>query len=383
MADLPWGPSLRDPDLDRRVLEVFRKFPHDSTIDGLIGHRSMFAMQVDRVLHDQIFGSLCTLHHRVGLQWDGILLAGASIRVPGLNNCYPLVCSGEKILLAGILKSISEDGTTIELQKGATIVHYPELHWNVLHLFSGGYSGWSQAAEWLETADVGFIADRQLFLDWDPTVVKTCALNHSALVVKAPLEPNPDFVTAKKIIVEGSISDFTTLHAVRMPFNLVETLSPPCVSWSKGGTGGGLDSSHGFALLESIEMIFATQPVAAIFECADEIKSHHHFHVFGALLTQLGYKLAWEQILPYHYLAHHYRNRWLALWVRADVPATAVSTLFKLIVPPIVPWTDDRYSFTLPREIQHQLKLSPDQFLTYGELQLLPLGKRAKVHPYR
>lgn len=51
------------------------------------------------------------------------------------------------------------------------------------------------------------------------------------------------------------------------------------------------------------------------------------------------------------------------------------------MVPPIVRWTDDRYSFTLPREIQHQLKLSPDQFLTYGELQLLPPGKRAKVHP--
>ncbi|CAK9031018.1 unnamed protein product [Durusdinium trenchii] len=292
MADLPWGPSLRDPDLDRRVLEVFRKFPHDSTIDGLIGHRSMFAMQVDRVLHDQIFGSLCTLHHRVGLQWDGILLAGASIRVPGLNNCYPLVCSGEKILLAGILKSISEDGTTIELQKGATIVHYPELHWNVLHLFSGGYSGWSQAAEWLETADVGFIADRQLFLDWDPTVVKTCALNHSALVVKAPLEPNPDFVTAKKIIVEGSISDFTTLHAVRMPFNLVETLSPPCVSWSKGGTGGGLDSSHGFALLESIEMIFATQPVAFLDETFSiEVGKHQNFRELGAMLFRLPLRL--------------------------------------------------------------------------------------------
>ena len=31
--------------------------------------------------------------------------------------------------------------------------------------------------------------------------------------------------------------------------------------------------------------------------------------------------------------------------------------------------------------MQHQLKLSPDQFLTYGELQLLPIGKRARVQP--
>ena len=383
MADFPWGPSLRDHDLDRRVLEVFQKFPHEAT-SWKVGQRTMVAMLVDKVSQDWIHGSLCSLHHRIGLHWEGLLTADASVHVPGLNHCYPLVCTGEKIFIAGIPRSVSDDGLTLELQRGGTVVHYPEvaseLHWNMLHLFSGGFSGWSQAAEWLETAEVGFVVDRQVFLDWDPSVVKTCAMNHTALVVKAPLEPSPDLVTPKKIIVEGSISDFTLLHAVRMPFNLVETLSPPCVSWSKGGTGGGLDSSHGFALLESVEMIFAIQPVAAIFECADEIKSHHHFHVFGALMTQLGYKLAWEQIMPYHYLSNHYRNRWLALWVRYDIPATEVSTLL-LMVPPIVRWTDDRYSFTLPREIQVQLKLSPDHFLLYGELQLLPPGKRAKVNP--
>lgn len=384
MADFPWGQSLRDSELDRRVLAIFQKFPHEAT-SWTVGHRLMVALLVDKVSQDWIHGSLCSLHHRAGLQWDGPLLANARIRVPGLNNHYPLVCSGEKILIAGVKKSASDDGLVIELQNGGTIAHYPEVasefHWNLLHLFAGGYGGWAQAAEWLETANVGFVLDRQVFLDWDATVIKTCALNHTALVVKAPLEPKTDFATQKKIIVEGSISDFSLLHAVRMPFNLVGTLSPPCVSWSKGGTGGGLDSPHGFALLESVEMLFATQPVAAMFECADEIKSHRHFHVFGALMNQLGYKLAWEQVTPYHYLAHHHRNRWLALWVRCDIPATAVATLFKLMVPPIVRWTDDRYSFTLPREIQHQLRLSPDQFLTYGELQLLPVGKRAKFHP--
>lgn len=194
MADLPWGPSLRDPDLDRRVLEVFRKFPHDSTC-WTVGHRSMVAILVDKVTNDQICGSLCSLQHRVGLNWDGMLLAGASVRVPGLDNCYPLVCSGEKILITGVQKTASVDGLTIELQKGATIVHYPEvaseLHWNLLHLFSGGFCGWSQAAEWLETANVGFVVDKQIFLDWNPTVVKTCALNHDALLVKAPLDPSP------------------------------------------------------------------------------------------------------------------------------------------------------------------------------------------------
>ena len=257
----------------------------------------------------------------------------------------------------------------------------PKLHPNCTGIFCTSSPVASGGGHRLESASVGFVLDRQILLDWDANVIKTCALNHTALVVKAPLQPTTDFVTQKKIIVEGSVSDFSLLHAVRMPFNLVETLSPPCVSWSKGGTGGGLDSTHGFALLESVEMIFATQPIAAMLECADEIKSHHHFHVFGALMNRIGYKLAWEQIGPYHYLAHHYRNRWLALWVRCDIPATAVTTLFKLMAPPIVRWTDDRYSFTLPREVQHQLRLSPDQFLTYGELQLLPVGKRAKVHP--
>ena len=382
MAAFPWGASLRDNELDRKVQAVFNQFPDRSTC-WTIGYRKMVALTVDAVHEDTIHGSLCTFHHRSGLHWDGHHAHNAAVRVSGLDNRYPLICKDERILVAGVLKHCSEDGCRIEFQKGATVVHYPaiaaEFHWNILHLFAGGYGGWAQAAEWLQSDNIGFILDRQVFVDWDPKAVRTCAMNHDALVVKAPLEPCSEFVVRQQVIVESAVSDLTVLRTVRMPFNLVATLSPPCVSWSRGGAGGGLDSTHGLALLEGIQMLFATQPVAALFECADEIKAHHHFPVFGALMTLLGFKQAWEQVIPYHYLAHHYRNRWLALWIRSDVPATEVTNLFKLMVPPIVPWHDARYTFCLPQEVQHQLKLSPDQFLTYGELQLLPLGKRARV----
>lgn len=36
----------------------------------------------------------------------------------GLDHRYPLVCSGERILVAGVLKRVSEDGKTVEFQKG-------------------------------------------------------------------------------------------------------------------------------------------------------------------------------------------------------------------------------------------------------------------------
>lgn len=92
----------------------------------------MVAMTVDAVHSDVLHGSLCALHHRTGLHWDGCQSHDAVVRVPGLDNRYPLVCAGERILIAGVLKHMSSDGNKVDFQKGATIVHCPAIA-NELH----------------------------------------------------------------------------------------------------------------------------------------------------------------------------------------------------------------------------------------------------------
>ena len=103
----------------------------------------------------------------------------------------------------------------------ATILHYPtvapELHWNILHLFAGGYGGWTQAAEWLQSQNIGFVMDRQVFVDCDPSVIKAGALNHDALVVKAPLEPHPDFEPTMRVMVKRWNRGWVRFHSWYRP----------------------------------------------------------------------------------------------------------------------------------------------------------------------
>ena len=382
MAAFAWGPSLRDPDLDRKLQGVFDKFGED-TYAWDIGSRKVVAVEIISISRDWIDGFLCRFLPRVGLDWLQEDRKTAKIRISGLDHRYPLLCGGERILCAGIVKTADVGMTTLEFHPGVSVVHVPtmapELHWAICHMFAGGYGGWAQAAEWLQDSNAGFVIDRQVFIDWEPHVTRTCSLNHGTNIDKAPLVPSADFAIKRKIIVEAAIADMTALHAIRMPFNMLATISPPCISWSLGGKGGGFDSIHGMALVDAIELLFASQPNAAMFECADAIKSHHHFPVFGALMNHLGYKQVWEQIIPYHLLANHHRNRWFSVWVRHDVQATAVDNLFRLMVPPIIPWNDSRYHFSLPQQVMQQLRLSPEHMRTYGDLQLLPPAKRSRV----
>ena len=346
------------------------------------GFRKMFAIEVCEVSHDWIIGQVGTFHSKEGIRWTDTK-RDIKVRLEGLDNRYPLICSGERIICIGVVRHFSVESMTVEFRPGASVTHVPqlapELHWAIHHMFAGGFGGWSQAAEWLQASNQGFVIGRQVYVDWDAHVVRTCSVNHGVTVDKAPLVPSAEYAVREKIIIEAPIADLTVLHALRMPYNMICTISPPCVSWSLGGKGGGFDSPHGVALLEAIEQVFATQPIVAMFECADAIKSHHHFPVFGALMNHLGFKQVWEQLLPYHLLANHHRTRWLSIWVRCDIPAVQVNRLIRLCVPPIVSWNDDRYRFSLPQLVLQQLRLSPDQFSQYGDLHMLPPGKRARV----
>ena len=173
MAAFAWGPSLRDPDLDRKLQGVFDMFGED-TYAWDIGSRKVVAVEIISISRDWIDGFLCRFLPRVGLDWLQEDRKTAKIRISGLDHRYPLLCGGERILCAGIAKTADVGMTTLEFHPGVSVVHVPtmapELHWAICHMFAGGYGGWAQAAEWLQDSNAGFVIDRQVFIDWEPHV---------------------------------------------------------------------------------------------------------------------------------------------------------------------------------------------------------------------
>ena len=176
----------------------------------------------------------------------------------------------------------------------------------------------------------------------------------------------------------GSINDSSILYAVESLANHAATVRPPCVTWSRGGRSDGVQHVNGWAFVEAILLCVKLQVVVICLECADEFKTHQHACLIERLLFLAGYRRIWEQVCQMHQLADCFRNRWLALWVRVDVPFEPVFAEFTLRAFPRTPWSSEVYDFDLPLCMLDQLILCPSELAVYADPAFLPPAKRPR-----
>ena len=350
----------------------------------------------DDVLHDprrtQMKGIFSGLRSDgTALQWDGGLLCIGEVQNMGLNQftLRPWVFTpGEgfkpprndneltvvmmshlpfrsdvstKSVIVCVGNGAIKSSDTIHFFKDSYILPRPEfepsLAWDVTHLFCGAYGGWTMAANWLAKNEKCFTIDKEIFVDCDEMVMETWSKNHGAGFYRLPLTKVHVWNNQKKLALHGEVSDTAMLYAVSSLANHLATVSPPCVSWSRGGKAQGLHTEQGWAFVESITMCVRMQVVALCLECADEFKTHPHAALVEKLLILAGYRRVWDQVCQLHQLADCFRNRWLAVWVRA------------------ASWASEVY---LPPSMTEQLVLSPSELQVYANADYLPPNKRCK-----
>ena len=104
-----------------------------------------------------------------------------------LDRCLHF-CTGIQIICAGVNTSV--DPSTIVL-KNAQVCFRPELEptlpWDVVHMFCGAFSGWSQAARWLD-GNKTMCLGQEIFIDNDPQVMTLWNMKHSATYRTLPLD---------------------------------------------------------------------------------------------------------------------------------------------------------------------------------------------------
>ena len=303
--------------------------------------------------------------------------------IPRLRHRSFRVTVGQDIIIFGELNQITVD-PALTFQEDVLLICRTSLEeklpMNALHMFSGSYCGWSRALDWIGHQLEDIPLGTQTFVDADPSVMTAWTKQHQQDCYHGPTSSEAKWDPSEKIGICSSVSDATILRRCQWSSNTIMTLSPPCVSWSRGGKMGGLDCPSGFAAFESVLLIELQQPLLVFFECADEMATHPHFVLLQTVLKLIGYIPIWQQIVPLHQLTHNARTRWLAVWKRFDVQGAPFETTIIPRAPPLTHWHADANKFWLPDDIKQQLILNSDARSKYGDPQLLPPAKRARLN---
>ena len=247
-----------------------------------------------------------------------------------------------------------------------------------LHMFCGGFNGWERGTKWFEFEKL-FTIQQEVSIDHNEQALKLWQLRTKGELCCGKIGINHD-CKQKHLGIVAACNQNHWMNTFRFGINGFFTCSPPCPSWSRGGRGQGLECENGVAFAACIQKIRALRPIAAFCECADKLIAHPHYKILRASFQAAGYKMLWTGVIPYDTLAPMYRTRWLAIWIRADVPNVQLGS-FKLNDVQKEGWSSSIYDFPVPSQVQHQMKLTSELCETYGDPCLLPTSKKLNGNP--
>ena len=107
----------------------------------------------------------------------------------------------------------------------------PNESWAVTHLFSGGFSGWSQAAIFLNHNFSRVSISSQVAIELDRRTAYTWSTSFGHEIYAAPLGPDFTPPPGGHFGIVGSVHEKTFLRALSWTSNSIFTLSPPCILW--------------------------------------------------------------------------------------------------------------------------------------------------------
>lgn len=160
------------------------------------------------------------------------------------------------------------------------------------HIFSGSFCGWGKAWEWMEARGLVQLGST-FYVDSDPSMIHVWEHQNQAEIFHFKVPFDCDLERAG---VCCAVDDSTWLNLCRAPDNLIWTISPPCTSWSTGGSETGLQSNAGMSFLQVVKKIRQARPVCVGFECTEKTPTHPHQRLLQFALRQAGYRQAWTTV---------------------------------------------------------------------------------------
>ena len=161
-------------------------------------------------------------------------------------------------------------------------------------VFSGGFSGWSQAAYILHRG--GTPIHTSWTLDVDPECEDMLRFQSPGLHCVwrgSDLDDLLDDTPASVHVCANIQSDWwLRIFAIR-PVHIT-AISPPCQPWSEAGQGAGLASDDGQLMLRAIDVLGAIQVPVVVLEQVGGFLRHPHAKAVFEAWALVGYEILWQ-----------------------------------------------------------------------------------------
>ena len=205
----------------------------------------------------------------------------------------------------------------------ATLTHGSTVQ--VAELFSGGFAGWAQAAYVLRRN--GIPIDSSWSVDRDPAChAMTAAANPHRKVAANWHELDHLRFTgnASPWHLQADVEDDWWLAAAQTRQVHLMTVSAPCQPWSRAGSGAGLASSDGAAILRAADTCgFLETPLVAL----EQVEGFIH-HKDGQVVLdgwrKAGYRVVWQETFDLAAILPVSRKRHLLLLAHENFECEAI-----------------------------------------------------------
>ena len=276
---------------------------------------------------------------------------------------YVLDCTG--VYTVVVARAVLTQDTTIQ----------------VAELFSGGFAGWAQAAYILQRTGVPIHSSWSV--DRDPTcrgMTAAACPNHKVARNWYELDHLRFSKDENHWHIQADIEDDWWLAAAQTRPVHVFTVSAPCQPWSRSGSGAGLASSDGAAMLRAADVCgFLETPLVAL----EQVEGFLHHKDGQAVLDgwrQAGYRVVWQETLDLADVLPVSRKRLLVLLAHEGFACDKVRKS---------PWVPFSFSdlgragvlLDLPQDVLRQCLLDEELWQKYMDPWYVPQHAGASRQP--
>ena len=179
--------SILDDPLKADLVSLFSGLA-DSGPTLMLGSRILTAGEVELVVGDFVTLGVFPFRPSVGFDSGRPLESKMTVKVPHLADRSISLSTGAHILCAGTPSCNQQDYIEHE---DDVVTFRPEfdklMPWNMFHSFAGAYSGWAQAADFLDRTEAAFCLGQEFELDINEQVMQLWSVKHTSkpLLVRA------------------------------------------------------------------------------------------------------------------------------------------------------------------------------------------------------